>query len=332
MRNSPEGIFCVDKVPVKPGAVDIIDYNEDDYRGYWHGAGRRVVNRIETDVFAGLCQPSTGWFVDLGCGYGRLLPCYATKAEQLVLVDYAVNNLRLAASRARRLANVHFVAADAYRLPFRPGVFSAGACVRLFHHIVDPVMFLREVGRIMAADSAVTMSYVNTRNLPRLLRSGLGAARGGHRKLSSMMYGTSPAEFLRLVRGSGFTPIEVRGTGFLDQILNKPAAGRRLAAVIDASGIVEKTLVVAEIAADRIFGPVHFAPHQFVRMRKGLGERRAPPAIAPRTFLDILQCVACGGPLTNKVGPDIHCTRCGATYPHRDGIYDFRPAGNLTTT
>ena len=332
MRNSPEGVFCVDKVPVKSGEVDIIDYNGDDYRGYWHGAGRRIVNRIETDVVARLCRPSSGWFVDLGCGYGRLFPCYASKAEHFVLVDYALNNLRLAAARTRHCANVHFVAADAYRLPFRPGAFNVGVCVRLFHHILDPARFLREVGRIMAADSAVTMSYVNTRNLPRLLRSGMKAVRGGHRKLSSMMYGTSPSEFRRLTRGCGFSTVEVLGTGFIDQILNKPAAGRRLEAVVDASAIAGKALALAEVAADRAFGPVQFAPHQFIRMRKSIDGGRTTPALPPRTLLDILQCVACGGSLTKKNGPDLHCTMCGATYPSREGIYDFRPAGSPATT
>jgi SAM-dependent methyltransferase len=324
-------MFCIDKVPVRAGTVDIIDYNGDDYRGYWHGPGRHIVNRIETDAIARLCRPSRGWFIDLGCGYGRLLPCYAAKVERVVMVDYAVNNLRLAAARARHLPDVHFVAADAYRLPFRPGVFEGGVCVRLFHHIKDPAMFLHEVGRVMADNGFMTMSYVNSRNLPRLLRWGFDGARGGHRKLSSMMYATSPAIFRRLARGLGFTPIKIRGTGFIDQVLNKEEAGRRLDAMIDTCPAVGKVLEIAEVAANWVLGSVEFVPLQFVRMRKDQVGGHVPSA-PPRTFLETLQCVACGGSLRANDRRDLECTSCGTVVPNRDGIYDFRPADSTTTT
>ena len=60
----------------------------------------------------------------MGAGAGRNTPRYAG-FEQVVLLDYSRTQLRQAQERLGDSPRYIYVAADAYRLPFAPGLFDA---------------------------------------------------------------------------------------------------------------------------------------------------------------------------------------------------------------
>lgn len=87
--------------------------------------------------------------LEIGAGTGKNLSCHPQGART-VAVDISPRMLRRAAGRARRLEHpVDFVLADAQHLPFRDGSFDAAAATFVFCSVPDPVLGLREAGRVV---------------------------------------------------------------------------------------------------------------------------------------------------------------------------------------
>ncbi len=122
---------------------------------------------FENQLAQRLLSPDPGWFIDLGAGYGRLYPLYARPGRKVVLVDYAPNLIAQAAHSLGDQSDVSFIVANAYHLPFRPGVFSAGLSVRTFHHMSAPERFLGECARVFEPGGHMVVEYSNKRNILR---------------------------------------------------------------------------------------------------------------------------------------------------------------------
>lgn len=75
--------------------------------------------------------------LDLGCGFGRHIYNAATFGAEMVGVDIseAIESTRI---NTEALPNVHFVQADVYHLPFKPGVFDFAYSIGVLHHLPDP--------------------------------------------------------------------------------------------------------------------------------------------------------------------------------------------------
>src|SRR5205085_6553252 len=143
------------------------------------------------------------WFVDVGAGYGRLYPLYARPDRRVVLVDYAVNLLEVAAEKLGD-ADVAFVAANAYHLPFRAGSFAAGISIRTFHHMAQPHQFLDELGRVLRRGAHAVLEYSNKRNLLRMARYGPSSLRRDHEHWGELLFGTHPDHLRQLASSAGF--------------------------------------------------------------------------------------------------------------------------------
>jgi ubiquinone/menaquinone biosynthesis C-methylase UbiE len=99
--------------------------------------------------------------LELGCGYGRVLPALAAKAGSVVGIDTSFASLRLAEATAgnvnRRLVNM-----DAVKLAFRDGTFNVVACIQngisAFH--VDQRALIAEAVRVTrVGGTALFSSY-----------------------------------------------------------------------------------------------------------------------------------------------------------------------------
>ena len=51
----------------------IVDYNQSDYREFWKGPSKVLLDRAERLIIMNLLSENKGWFIDLGAGFGRLL-------------------------------------------------------------------------------------------------------------------------------------------------------------------------------------------------------------------------------------------------------------------
>lgn len=307
--------------PASGSAAPLRDYSQEDYRNFWAGPSKSLLHQAECRILAEMLPVSSGWFFDIGCGYGRLLPTYQRPDRPLVLVDYALNLLELAARNCPH-PNSYFVAANAYALPFRAEVFSAGLCVRAFHHIQAPQAFLKELARTLRPNSACILSYSNKRNLLRLGRHPASAFRRDHEAYAEMLFGTHPACFEALARQAGLGLLRSAGTGFLDQLI--PAAGF-FDRLLERARVLLPPLALAERLADRTLGRLGLAPLTFALLRKEGGTGPIPSAPQPSGLAEILACPHCRqSELVEQKSKAWLCSACGKLFPARGKIVDFR--------
>lgn len=88
--------------------------------------------------------------LDLGCGYGRVMPELAQKAAAVVGIDNSSASLMLARERIRRIPNCSLVRANALHLSFKNNSFDVVFCIQngisAFH--VDQKQLIKESLRV----------------------------------------------------------------------------------------------------------------------------------------------------------------------------------------
>lgn len=297
----------------------VIDYSYDDFRRFWKSPSRTILDELERRIIADLVQPAGSWLVDVGCGFGRALPSYYSERGGFVLVDYALNHLQFAKDVYGHLPNVHFVAADAYRLPFESSAFNTAVSIRLFHHIEDPGAFLGELSRIVAGGGNLILSYLNRRNLLRVLGHGPSSFTRTHARVSEMIYATHPAYFLGLVRSLGnLVVIARRGSGSIHQAAR---AWKALDGILARRKSFRSAARLAASAVDAVQAKLNLSLMQFVKLRKRDG---SSARLTSTDLYSILRCPRCeSGPLESS-SDSCRCPGCNAAFPVRDGIVDLR--------
>lgn len=107
-------------------------------------------------------RPS-GTVLELGCGYGRILPALASRARFAAGIDTSMSSLLLGRQTILRpYANCHLVQAHALFLPFPDSSFDVVLCLQngisAFH--VDQLRLLRESLRVIGSGgTAIFTSY-----------------------------------------------------------------------------------------------------------------------------------------------------------------------------
>jgi SAM-dependent methyltransferase len=110
---------------VKPPDIHppICDYEGSNYRTeFWEGKGRDYEDQVERIALRRLLPKHGRRLLELGAGFGRLTSEYSMY-DQVVLVDYSFSQLQYAQEKFGNSSRFIYVAADAYQLPFRAGVF-----------------------------------------------------------------------------------------------------------------------------------------------------------------------------------------------------------------
>jgi len=301
--------------------IEIRDYSRQDYREFWRGPSKSILQKAENKIIRELLPSTPGWFVEVGAGYGRLIPTYFRSDRKVVLVDYATNLLEIAA-QTHHHENIHFVAANAYYLPFRNDVFRSGLSVRTFHHMKSPRAFLHELARILRPGEEALINYANKRNVFRIFKHGLRSLHHDHEPYKEMLFGTHPAYFIELSAQEGLYIQRTRGTGFFIQIVN--AAGF-LDHFLEKMPFLTLPVSICEAMADRSLGRLGFAPFNFALLRKDEGARiPSPRAGEEPELVDILACPRCRSRslVDHKTG--FTCSDCKTTFPRKGKILDFR--------
>ena len=100
---------------------------------------------LNRDPIVRLLGPGTGLCLDLGCGTGHYLDALASTGRTAIGVDSSADQLRIASRRpAAALAR-----ADAARLPFAAGTFSAVAALWISTDVDDFQAVLTEAARVL---------------------------------------------------------------------------------------------------------------------------------------------------------------------------------------
>jgi SAM-dependent methyltransferase len=285
----------------------IKDYNGRDYRTVWQHPRAQFEDAIETGVTRRLLSQDTGWFVDIGGGYGRLYPVIKKEGRNIVFADFAMNLLEIAEKEIGKEKDVYLVAANAYYMPFKNGTFDGGLSIRTFHHMSDPDSFLRECARILSMGGHLMMEYANKRNLARIVKRWRKALEEDHEAYGELLYGTHPAYYARIAEEAGFTVRRTLGVGFVPRFITE-----KNVFLVPLLRPLEKFL-------DRVFGTRNLGPLNFTDIKKH-GQKTKPNTTV---FADILCCPACKNTVKEVAG-GMECVSCKKHYPKVGAIYDFR--------
>jgi SAM-dependent methyltransferase len=242
----------------------------------------------------------------VGAGFGRLSGEFGGYT-QAVLLDYSFSQLQYAQEHYGMSPHFVYVAADAYRLPFKPGVFDAVTMIRVIHHMADVPAVLAGLRRALVPGGAFVLEHANKRNLKALLRYALKRQAWNPNDLA-------PVEFVAL--NFDFHPDyiqrELLSAGF--------AVERRLPVSYFRLPALKNRLppnLLASVDGALQGSGLLYAPSVFV------GARAVGEGIKQLEAEDIFACPECGGSLTRE-GEMLVCGRDGLRWAVRGGIYDFK--------
>ncbi|MFX1534898.1 MAG: class I SAM-dependent methyltransferase [Promethearchaeota archaeon] len=121
----------------------------------------RVQQYLDAELSYVLQKTRPGDMVlDLGCGYGRIIPCLAQKAGQVIGIDTSLDNLLLGQQTLQAISSCHLLNMDAVHLAFSDKVFDLVVCIQngisAFH--VDQQALIRESVRVTKLGGKVLFS------------------------------------------------------------------------------------------------------------------------------------------------------------------------------
>ena len=104
-------------------------------------------------------------FLEVGCGYGRILAPLASRADLAIGIDTSLGSLVLGRRMLDRFSNIRLLQMNALRLAFGDGTFDCVACIQngisAFH--VDQKDLLRESIRVTRPGGMVLFSSYSER-------------------------------------------------------------------------------------------------------------------------------------------------------------------------
>jgi ubiquinone/menaquinone biosynthesis C-methylase UbiE len=287
----------------------VIDYEGSQYQStFWDQSDRAYEDQVEAIALKRLLPPHGELLLEVGAGAGRNTPRYQGY-ERVVLLDYSRTQLRQAQDRLGCGPRYIYVAGDAYRLPFVPGLFEAATLIRTLHHLVDPRLALEQMRGVLQPRAAFILEYASKQNLKAILRYLL-------RRQAWSPFSPEPVEFAAL--NFDFHPRTVRlwlqESGFAIQ-RQLTVSHYRIALL---KRLVPLKILVAMDSWAQLSGDWwQLTPSVFVGC-KAAGE--TPVAQQGEFF----RCPECGHfPLQEK-GQALDCTGCGRRWGIHDGIYDFK--------
>ncbi|MFN2599460.1 MAG: class I SAM-dependent methyltransferase [Pyrinomonadaceae bacterium] len=95
--------------------------------------------------------------LDAGCGGGRFVELLSEHGAQVVGVDMDGVGLRQANEQLADCAGAHFVQADLFNLPFRPGAFDLIYSLGVLHHTPDPRLAFMSLTRLLKAGGQIAI-------------------------------------------------------------------------------------------------------------------------------------------------------------------------------
>jgi len=287
----------------------VCDYEGSQYQQtFWDTGQRSYEDQAEAHALRALLPRRGKLLLELGAGAGRNTPRYHG-FERIVLLDYSRTQLQQAQARLGTGPRYIYVAADAYALPFAPGLFDAATMIRVIHHMADAPAALRQVRAVLQPGAVFILEFANKQNLKAIARWLLRRQTWNPFDPAPLEFATlnfdfQPGAMLRWLHVSALEPERVRAVSYFRLGLLKRTLPTGLLVALDA--LLQPTGQLAQLS-----------PSLFVRAR-AVGA--TPPAEAGQFF----RCPACSGLQLNDSGGRLDCVQCGRHWPVRDGIYDFK--------
>ena len=288
----------------------ICDYGESTYRqDFWEGQGRDYEDAVERRVLRQLLPADGTRLLEIGAGFGRITNEYHMY-RQVVLLDYSFAQLQYARGNFGDEGKL-YIAADAYHMPFRAGVFDAATMIRVIHHFENVPSVLCQAHNLLATNGRFILEFANKRNLKAMIRH-LAGLNGWN------PYSLEPVEFVEL--NFNFHPDymlrAVADLGF-EQRRTLPVSWFRLGAL--KRTLPARLLATLDAVLQRSGWTISPSIFLDLRRRGPTGEGAVSTSTDP---LEILRCPKSGSRLRRD--GDMLVSSDGIRWAIRDGVYDFR--------
>ena len=110
--------------------------------------------------------PTTGWWLDVGCGTADMVLAGARRGLSVVGIDIAFRWLVVARRRLQRAGcSAPLVCCNAEHLPFAPGTFERVVSLGTLEHCLDADRALDESARVLRSGGALHLRTVNRYSL-----------------------------------------------------------------------------------------------------------------------------------------------------------------------
>ena len=152
-----------------PGALRrrlrrVLERRHAETVGFFESVGQRW-EQMRTDCFGTSFHleaftallPKSWTVADIGAGSGFLLPTLAAVFDSVIAVEPVSSLLEAARNRPelRGADHVDFRAGDLQRLPLTDGEVDLAIAALVLHHVPDPGVALREIGRVVKPEGRV---------------------------------------------------------------------------------------------------------------------------------------------------------------------------------
>ena len=132
-------------------------------------APTRIKQYLKAEVNHVLQKINPGDIVlELGCGYGRIFPSLAKKADFVIGIDTSLNSLILAREKIKDLLNCNLMRMDAVHLAFTDKIFDVVLCIQngisAFH--VNKIELIKESIRVTKSGGIVLFSSYSNKFWP----------------------------------------------------------------------------------------------------------------------------------------------------------------------
>lgn len=151
----------------------VVDYDDPsfDYKQYWKT--RRYEHLAEEIVLKKFFKliPKKESLVDIGGGFGRLVPFYAPFFKKCVLVDQSERLLKVAQKLTKIYPHFKVVKGNANKLPLENQSFDMALMVRAIHYFPDPARAFKEINRILKPKGYFILEFANKLHFKAILKA-----------------------------------------------------------------------------------------------------------------------------------------------------------------
>jgi len=300
---------------------DLFSY---DYSQYWEK--RRYEHLAETHLLNKIFKKKQGdWFLDVGGSYGRLTPTYLKRYKNPVILDYSAKTLRNNYEILKnKYPNIHLIAANAYKMPFKENIFDGGLMVRVLHHIENPIEYFKELKRVMKSGADYIQEFANKMHIKAVIRAllkrnkefftkepylqpSISITEGTSKNIEGIFYNFHPTYVKKIMSENGFEIKKKIGCSFLRSPLLKKLFN-------------DNTLLFFEKIFQNTLSFTNISPSIFFETKVKKAKAKVNTY---DTFEDILACPSCKGDI--KINNDIaKCSKCKKEFRKEDNVWDFR--------
>lgn len=240
------------------------DYNDTnyDYTRYWKG--RDYENASEITALAKMLPDKGKRVLDAGGGFGRLIPAYKDRFEEIIIFDQSIKVLTQAQERARNLGvDVKIQEGDLYKLSqYGLGKFDCVVMVRVAHHLEDLGKALYEISQMLPTGGTFILEFANKLHVKSAVRN---AARlnFGYFKKDPVSRASKDVTFLNF--HPDFVDQSLKDNCF--KVVDKLSVSNFRNDALKRS-LSKDSLLILENLLQKPFGFVNFGPSIFVKCVK----------------------------------------------------------------